>query len=255
MNLRQLRAGFFVNIRLSYILVFAALCTVGLAGCLTEESIPLDVPEGWENEGAFWWRTHVDTAGVFRNLETLLSMGIQPPSGTYPVPGQTTNTDRLARRQIITHVKESLIPLFRNHPLVVDSLFERYVVPKMAGVRINGDVRPVIKQYKLEGYRTIARHFREPYSMTKMGIDIPVPIPDSLREKSIVGRVFMQVYISADGEPLAIKTLQGVHPVLDRIAVRAMTQMKWQPAYLLIKNKARAIASWARFNVDFTSVL
>jgi hypothetical protein len=182
-----------------------------------------------------------------------MSMGIASSGNGMAMAGSVS--EQQARRRLITHVKDSLIPLFRNEPDIVDSLFERFVVPKMADVNIQGDVSPVIKQYKLEGYRTIARHFREPYSLTKMGVDIPVPIPDSLREKSIVGRVFMQIYISADGDPLAIRQLRGVHPVLDRIAVRAMTQMKWQPAYVLRGGRAVAIPSWARFNVDFASVL
>lgn len=182
-------------------------------------------------------------------------MGVATASGLKPFGQRSGESDREARRRLVTYVKESLIPLFRNQPDVVDSLFERFVVPKMANARIEGDVRPVIKTFKLEGYRTITRFFREPYSLTKMGLDIPVPIPDSLRDKSIVGRVFMQVYISDEGDPVAIKKLNGVHPVLDRIAVRAMTQMKWQPAYLLKGRKANPIASWARFTVDFASVL
>ncbi len=240
-------------LRTTYVLLTAGLLVTLMAACALEEPIPLTVPNGWENEGDYWWRTDSDTTGVFRDLETLLSMGVSNPGELAPVAGGPS--DQLARLRLVTHVKDSLIPLFRNQPDVVDSLFERYVVPKMADANIHGDVRPVIKEFKLEGYRTVARHFREPYSLTKMGLDIPVPIPDSLRDKSIVGRVFMQVYISDEGDPLAIRQLRGVHPVLDRIAVRAMTQMKWQPAYLLRGGKARTIASWARFTIDFASVL
>ncbi|MCZ6757773.1 MAG: energy transducer TonB [Bacteroidetes bacterium] len=236
-------------------LFLTGCCAILFWGCASDESIPLDIPVGWENEGVLWWRTASDTTGVFRDLETLVSMGIAIPSGLEPFGLRSGETERIARRRLVTHVKDSLIPLFRNEPDVVDSLFERFVVPKMANARIEGDVRPVIKTFKLEGYRTIARFFREPFSLTKMGLDIPVPIPDSLRDKSIVGRVFMQVYISDEGDPMAIKKLIGVHPVLDRIAIRAMTQMKWQPAYLLKGGKSRPIASWARFKVDFASVL
>lgn len=241
--------------RLRQLLFFVVICAWLFVGCLSEESIPLGVPEGWVNEGVLWWRATADTNGVFPDLETLLSMGAATTDQMQPLTLRGEISDRAARRLLITHVKESLIPLFRNQPEVVDSLFERYVVPKMAKARVYGDVQAVIKQYKLEGYRTIARHFREPYKMTEMGVDIPVPIPDSLRGKGIVGRVFMQVYISEDGDPLAIKKIRGVHPVLDRIAVRAMIQMKWQPAYLLKKNKARPIPSWARFDVNFSSLL
>ena len=241
--------------RPTFSLVLAACCAGLFWGCVAQESIPLDIPDGWENDGVFWWRSASDTTGVFRNLETLKAMGVATAPGLEPFGQRTGESDRAARRRLVTYVKDSLIPLFRNQPDVVDSLFERFVVPKMANARIEGDVRPVIKTFKLEGYRTIARFFREPYSLTKMGRDIPVPIPDSLRDKSIVGRVFLQVYISDEGDPVAIKKLNGVHPVLDRIALRAMTQMKWQPAYLLKGGKARPIASWARFKIDFASVL
>jgi hypothetical protein len=241
--------------RLRHPVFSVVICAWLFVGCLPEESIPLHVPEGWVNEGVLWWRASADTNGVFPDLETLLSMGAATTDQMQPLTLRGEFSDRAARRLLITHVKESLIPLFRNQPEVVDSLFERYVVPKMAKARIRDDVRPVIKKFKLEGYRTIARHFREPYSMTKIGIDIPVPIPDSLRGKDIAGGVFMQVYISEDGDPLAIKKIRGVHPVLDRIAIRAMIQMKWQPAYLLKKNKARPIASWARFDVNFSNLL
>jgi len=241
--------------RFGHTLISFLFCAWLFVGCLAEESIPLDVPDGWVNEGVLWWRATIDTSGVFPDLETLLSMGAATPDQMRPAASIGGISDRAARRMVITLVKESLIPLFRNHPEVVDSLFEKYVVPKMAGAPIHGDVKPVIKKYKLEGYRAIARHFREPYKMTEMGVDIPVPIPDSLRGKDIVGRVFLQVYISEDGDPLAMKKIRGVHPVLDRIAVRAMIQMKWQPAYLLKKNKARPIPSWARFDVNFSSLL
>ncbi len=241
--------------RLTSSLLLVLFYSILLAGCFSEESISLEIPDGWENDGVYWWRTGSDTTDVFRNLETLSSMGIEIGSGLEPFSQRSRESDRAARRRLVTHVKDSLIPLFRNQPDVVDSLFERFVVPKMSNARIEGDVRPVIKTFKLEGYRTIARFFREPYSLTKMGRDIPVPIPDSLRDKSIVGRVFMQVYISDEGDPLAIKKLNGVHPVLDRIAVRAMTQMKWQPAYVLKGGKAIPIESWARFKVDFASIL
>ncbi len=223
------------------------------SGCRQGEPIPLGVPETWTEDGLRWWRLEADTSGVFRNLETLTAMGIAEPPSTDPMFGFGGTDREWARRQLIVHVKNSLIPLFRNRPQVVDSLFERFVVPKMASARLEGDVRSVIMTFKREGYRIIARHFREPYTLTKLGLDIPVPIPDSLREQSIVGQVFMQVYISDSGEPLAIEKLHGVHPVLDRIAIRATTEMRWQPAYLLKGGKSRPLPSWARFKVNFST--
>ena len=247
--------------RFSGIFAKVILPAVLFSGCRPEKSIPLEVPENWTEDGPRWWRLDTDTSGVFRNLETLSAMGIavSPTSDPMFGPGRTNrdligraNRD-LPRRRLVAHVKNSLIPLFRNRPQVVDSLFERFVVPEMASARLEGDVRPVIMTFKRDGYRIISRHFREPYTLTRLGIDIPLRIPDSLREQSIVGHVFMQVYISEDGDPVAIEKLEGVHPVLDRIAMRATTKMRWQPAYLLKGGSSRPLPSWARFKVNFST--
>lgn len=237
--------------RILPIIIFAAI--ILSTGCQPVEDIPIDVPEGWESDGRRWWHVDADTAGMFRDLETLMSMGIKGAGPTDPAMNRNATNMEAARGRLIFYVKDSLIPLFRNRPQVVDSLFEKYVVPKMESARLEGDVRPIIMTFKREGYRIINRHFHEPYTVTKLGVDIPVPIPDSLQSKQISGMVFMQVYISADGEPLAIEKLEGVHPILDRIALRATTRMRWQPAYLLRGGKSRPLASWARFKVNFST--
>ncbi|MDQ6960374.1 MAG: energy transducer TonB, partial [Mariprofundaceae bacterium] len=77
--------------------------------------------------------------------------------------------------------------------------------------------------------------------------------PDSLRNTNVSGVVFLQIHISAEGEPVAIEKLNGVHPVLDRIAMRAMTKMRWQPAYVVKGSKSPPVASWARYRVRFAS--
>ena len=75
--------------------------------------------------------------------------------------------------------------------------------------------------------------------------------PDSLRNEETSGTVELQVYVNASGEPQGIEVLESVHPTLDGIAMRATTQMKWQPAFLKVNNEWVEQASFVRFGVDF----
>ncbi|NNF03413.1 MAG: energy transducer TonB [Rhodothermales bacterium] len=237
---------------LAAILVFLLLTV--LTGCSRSEHIQTDVPDGWESDGGRWWTTGVDTSATFRRLESMDEMGI-PGSHllNLRLTGTTDVEKELARRKIAQHVKVGLLPLYRNRPEIVDSLFEKYVFPKMADAPIKGDVQPVISRYKRDGYRILSRHFRAPHTLLKLGKDIPVPVPDSLIGTNLQGSVFMQVYIDNEGSPRAIEKLEGIHPVLDAIAMRATTKMRWQPAYVLRGGTAEPISSWARFRVNFST--
>ncbi len=221
-----------------------------LTACKMESTIPLGVPEGWTTEGAKWWRTDADTSGMFRNLETLVDMGIRESGAAGPGIQVGARQTRAAKRRLVNLVKASLLPLYRNQPEIVDSLFEKLVVPKMASARLTGDVRPVVKTFKMEGYRTLSRRFREPYTKTRLGKDVPVPMPDSLRGRSW-GKVFLQVFVSREGDPITVTLLDGVHPVLDRIAMRAATELLWQPAHVLKVGTSRPIDAWYRFKINF----
>lgn len=235
-------------------LVVVLLTGFVLAGCSESAEISTEVPEGWTADGDRWWTASVDTSTAFRHLETMDDMGIP---GTHllnlRLTGNTASEQDLARRKIAQHVKVGLLPLYRNRPEVVDSLFEKYVFPKLADAPVKGDVQPVINRYKRDGYRILSRHFRAPHTLLKLGEDIPVPVPDSLIGTNLEGSVFMQVYIDNEGNPRAIEKISGVHPVLDRIAMRATTRMRWQPAYVLRGAKAEPISSWARFRVNFST--
>ncbi len=224
-------------------------------GCAADVPIETGPPDGWVADASQlrWWQADVDTTGLFRSLDTLGDLGA---TGAYLENVQIEQmTNDLARRKLAVLVKKNLLPLFRNEPQVVDSLFDRYVFPRMESARIQGDVTPEIEKYKAEGYRIIARHFRSPRPLTKMGTDIPVAIPDSLQKAEFNGSAFIQVAIDTLGQPVAMELLYGVHPVLDRIAMRATTEMRWQPAYLLGTHRSEAIPSWARFKVRFNSNL
>jgi outer membrane biosynthesis protein TonB len=170
---------------------------------------------------------------------------------TYSGNSALSRRHDVALKQLARAVKVSLIPLIRNEPRVVDSLFERIVVPKLNDADFSREPDQLVERYKKEAYRTIARHFREPRATVMLGTDVPVVYPDSLRERGVSGDVDLQVYINRAGEPAAIEKLQGVHPVLDDIAMTATTSVRWQPAYLLRVGKARPIPSWVRYSVKF----
>ena len=210
------------------------------------------IPKGWDGNSTYWWQIGADTTNAFRPLESFEDMGV-PGSHllSASLDGSSVGDRRIAQLKFNQYVKESLIELFRNEPDVVDSLFDAYVVPKMEGINLDGDVRPHIKTQQREAYRVIARHFRSPRATTKLGEDIPIIVPDSLREQHISGSVLIQLALNKEGVPVALQNLSGVHPTLDRIAMQAMTQMRWQPAYLLKGSKSVAIPSWARMKVRF----
>jgi len=225
-----------------------------LSGCTEEANIPVSSPKGWDGNSTYWWDISADTTNAFRPLDSLEEMGVP---GSYllsiTLDGNSATDMELAQRKFNQYVKESLIELFRNEPEIVDSLFDRFVIPKMQDVELLGDVQPLISEYQRRAYQTLSRHFRYPRSLTKLGEDIPIVIPDSLKEKEISGIVFTQVAINKEGIPIALKKLSGVHPILDRIAMRALTEMRWQPAYVLRGGKSRPIASWTRMKVRFGS--
>lgn len=224
-------------------------------GCKDEEDISQSIPKGWDGNYSMWWQIGADTTNAFRPLETMEEMGV---SGSHLLSASldgTSSGDRsLAQLKFNQYVKESLIELFRNEPEIVDSLFTKYVVPKMDDAQLDGDVQPQIRAFQKEAYRLIARHFRYPRVTTKLGEDIPMPVPDSLQEQQISGVVFIQLALNKEGVPIALQTLGGVHPTLDRIAMQAMTQMRWQPAYLLRGSRSVPVPSWTRMKVRFGAV-
>lgn len=223
-----------------------------LAGCSQEARIPIEIPNGWAGNTTYWWQVAADTTGAFRDLETMADMGVP---GSYllstTLDGTSAADMQLAQLKFNQYVKESLIELFRNEPTIVDSLFDRFVAPQLEEANLGGDVQPQIKEYQRRAYQTIARHFRYPRTLTQLGTDIPILVPDSLQSQNISGAVFIQVAINREGVPITLTRLEGVHPVLDRIAMRAITEMRWQPAYVLRGGKSRPIPSWTRMKVRF----
>lgn len=232
--------------------VFIGLLLLLWGACASEQGADLGPPQGWvRGDDGRWWREGVDTTGLFRNLESLESMSIRHEPVTYAGSQALAMRSGVGHEQLERSVKQSLIRLYRNEPVVVDSLFERFVAPRIAEADLSGDLAAARERFKREGYRLISNNFQEPRVARQLGKDIPVSYPDSLREQQVNGKVRTQVYIDAEGIPQAIELIEGVHPALDAIALRATTQMRWRPAYLMRNGNWKPIPSWVRFNIDF----
>ncbi|CAM3334085.1 energy transducer TonB [Rhodothermus bifroesti] len=225
---------------MSFRLCWAAILLI-FVGC-GRPSLPSGPPEGWQATEERWWRSGVDTTVAFRPLESLATMGLETgASATAASRGEL----------LVEAVRRSLTPLFRVQPEIIDSLFRRYVAPKVAQATLTEDVEAEIDRLREESYRSLLRYFREPRPITRLGEEVPLIYPDSLVEKGVTGRVEMQVYLNAEGEPEAIWKLEGVHPVLDLLAMEATTQMRWQPAYVRQGNTWITVPSWVRFNIHY----
>ena len=150
-------------------------------------------------------------------------------------------------------VKNSLIRMYRSKPEVVDSLFEAYLAPGIDDVTFTSDPGGDVETYKKASVKKLRRHFREPLTRLKLGTDVPVVYPDSLREQKITGQVKLQVYLNAEGEPQSVELIEGIHPMLDQAAMDATTRMRWRSAFVEDDGEWKAIPSWARFRINFST--
>lgn len=203
----------------------AACAILLLAGC-GGGAPDLGPPEGWVAEGTErWWREGVDTSAAFRDLESFETMGVgMRPEGP-----------------VHRNVQRQFLPLYRNNPEVVDSLFGAVVVPMVDRDAPQEERDAFVRQVR----RRLYERFQEPELLPEPSA--PIAFPDSLRARGVSGEVRLQVYLDAEGVPLAIEKLAGVDPTLDAIVMRAYTQRRWRPAYLL----GVGIPAWVRSEVTF----
>lgn len=213
------------------VLVLAAFLVV-LAGC-GDAAPDLAPPAGWEADGLDrWWQEGVDTAAAFRDLETFEAMALgQRPDGK--------RDEGPAHRNI----QQQLLPLYRNHPEVVDSLFTEIAVPMIDEGAQDEDRDALVRQIN----RALNAVFV--YPRPDPNSEVAIAYPDSLRAAGISGGVRMQVYLDENGEPLAIKRIEAVHPTLDAIAMRATTEKRWRPATL----GGEPVRSWVRSTISFNT--
>lgn len=220
------------------------LVAVLIAGC-SSGGAQTEAPSGWETDGDRWWAQGVDTSQAFRQLDSLHTMGIT--DAAFAASLQGASTDQFARA-----VKQELIALYRNNPEVVDSLFEQYARPNLSDADLSATDREALRQtltrYKNESYKDISQHFTEPQRESQ---ELNITYPDSLRSDETSGEVEMQLYLDEEGTPQSVMLLEGVHPVLNDIAMSAATRTNWQPAYLTSDGEQQPIRSWVRFGFAF----
>jgi len=218
----------------------ALLALFVLTGCSREGGVALN--DAWKQDDLRFFVSGVDTAGLFRSLETLEDMGL-------PLPARN---DRDLRRWVDRNLRKELVVLYRNAPEVVDSLYNARVLPLVREAPAPaGALSSVVDELKRPAERALMQAFRQPTPMKRLGQDIPVPFPDSLRAFLTQADVRTQVAIDAEGRPQAVLILDPVHPVLHTIAVNAIAQQQWNPAYVLRGRQFEALPVYVRYNVLF----
>jgi outer membrane biosynthesis protein TonB len=195
------------------------------------------------------WKENVDTSAVFRNLENLQAMGIA--DGKF-----TVSQGEVSQEQFTSAIKQTLVPLYRNDPEAIDSLFDTFAVPRLEeadlgpdAVQESGRLNPdLVQKFKNEAYKAIANNYQEP---SRLESDGGLVYPESLRTAETSGTVTLQVHVDSTGAPDAIEAIQGVHPTLDAIAMRAAAERRWEPAYVLVNDNWQPRPSWVRFDVNY----
>ena len=172
----------------------------------------LGPPDGWESsaDGTRWWRTGIDTTGLFPDHSTFEAMGV-------------------ARREEgprHRNVQMRLITTYRSSPELVDSVFTVNVAPYLSG---SGNQVPLDDAVD-EAAGRIRKMYMGPRQdpEVKFGREVPYVYPDSLR--GVEGRVGVQSFVAADdngGAPIALRLVDSVHPVLDALTMQAATRMRY----------------------------
>ncbi len=211
-------------------------------------------PEGWEVSGARWWAADVDTSVAFRSLETLESMEVAAPGMRYAGGRRASESPEVLSDRLGRGVPGFLLPLYRTHPAVVDSLFRRHVLPDLRSAALEIPAEEADEVMGRDAYILLTTyHFREPRPALELGADVSIRYPDSLRSAGIGGSVRMQVYLSAEGDPLGIMLVEGVHPDLDRESMRGASRMQWEPVKVAAGDEWRAAPGWTRYVLRFAA--
>ena len=195
----------------------------------------LGPPSGWVGEGTErWWRADADTVGVFRDLDTLESMGAQLFEDV----------------DLGTSVQNRMIELYRTNPEIVDSLFAERALPIVQqGAPEAGDRTAQRERIVSNATRELARYYRQP--LVKPESVPPKVMPDSLVAQGVGGQVILQVYVDADGQPLAIETIEGAHPTLDALAMQAAAQVEWTDPWVVAGRESYNVPAWTRFKITY----
>jgi len=220
-----------------------------LAGC-GESSDPSAPPSDWNATETRMWAPDVDTSEVFRNLESLEAMGILDDQE------MSLSSGSVSQEQFRRAVKQSLLELYRSNPPIVDSLFEEHAVPVLENAELGNDAveegkikQKLLDKFSQKALKAIDEHYEQP--IIQEGIT-GLPYPDSLRTDENSGRVEVQVHVTADGTVDAVEVVEGTHPTLNAIIMRAAaTETTWNPAYVTEDGEQTAYPGWGRLSTNF----
>lgn len=210
----------------------AVVCLLTLAAC--GGGTDLGPPDGWTGAEARWWRAGADTAGVFRDLETLEAMGVRVYDDVDLAPG----------------VQNRMVELYRTNPELVDSVFAVVALPIIErGAAGAGDRTEQREQLVNEIVREVARTYRQP--LVDPASAPERVYPDSLRQAGVGGSVVLQVYVDAAGDPVAVEAVERVHPTLDALAMRAAAGMDYTMPWVITGNASRNVPGWVRVTIPY----
>ncbi|PSQ61843.1 MAG: hypothetical protein BRD25_05680 [Bacteroidetes bacterium QH_1_61_8] len=133
-------------------------------------------------------------------------------------------------------IKQSLENLYRTNPAIVDSLFEEHAASQLEDADLSGavvkdgQIKPkLLNEYKNKAFKTIKDHYRQP--QLQEGVS-GITYPDSLRTQENSGRVELQMHVDSTGTVNAVEVIEGTHPTLNAIAMKAATGTTWEPGYV-----------------------
>lgn len=218
-----------------------------LAGCGGGGS-PADPPSGWEATESRMWHQDVDTSEVFQNLGSLSAMDVLDEK-------VALSSGSITQEQFQKAIKQSLEELYRSNPTIVDSLFEEYAVPELQNAELGsgavegGELKTkLLEQYRSAAFKAIDKHYEQP--KMQQGIT-DLPYPDSLRTEENSGRVQVQLHVNSDGQVDAVEVVEGTHPTLNAIIMKAATETTWNPAYVTEDGEQVGHPGWGRISANF----
>jgi len=220
-----------------------------LAGCGGGGGDPAAPPSGWNATETRMWASDVDTSEVFRNMSSLEAMGIIGED-------VALGSGSVSQEQFQNAVKRSLLELYRSNPAVVDSLFEEHAVPVLQDADLGSDIveedkikQKILDKFGQKALKAVDEHYEQP--IIQEGIT-GLPYPDSLRTEENSGRVEVQVHVTADGTVDAVEVVEGTHPTLNAIIMRAAaTETTWNPAYVTEDGEQTSYSGWGRLSTNF----
>jgi TonB family protein len=208
---------------------------------------PAAPPSGWNASETRMWHQDVDTSAVFRDMGSLTAMGVLEKEFAL-------SAGSITQEQFQKAIKRSLEELYRSNPILVDSLFEEHAVPLLQDADLSGAVEDgelktkVLQEYKQKALKAVDEHYEQP--KIQEGIT-GLPYPDSLRTEENSGKVEVQLHVNEKGLVDAVEVVEGTHPTLDAIVMKAATQTKWNPAYVAEDQKQVPRPGWGRLSTNF----